>query len=820
MHGINIESITLPKLKIRELYIKLDKKLIVEANQIEIQRESRAKNSTYEIYKLARYGKYLNQFFQMISLKNIKYENELVNILYKGDVFYLNSNYLTIDATLQKAEQGNLNIDLKQMILKDYGVELAGKVTLDLKKNIYNYSGKFDLLNINGELNLHTEKEKVYYQINTQTFSTLEPIMKYIESKVFIEPIISDWIYKNIVAKQYKLNNLEGMLNLQTGNYFPTLMKGDATVKKATIKFNPNVTPALADEIGVKLEDNTLSFKLTNPAYKNKKIQVNDIYIYNLLTTNNGIIVDINSTSLLDDSIQSILKAFNINIPIIQTSGTNDSNIVLDIKFLPYAINAKGDFVVDNSSLNIKGVKFFTKHAKIKFDNNRVFLANSNLSYSNVFDINTTGVFKTDTQKYSGFFNVNSLQLGIKNKSLLQIRNLQNEPIDLTLKKNASIFTLGGLDTTLSFSAEKNEISIEDLSKYKNFSPIMQDYNISAGKVYVKTKKFQNFDASLQLNDIATPFYFQNKNVKNLDINISTKGEQIDAFTHDKKLRLLYDKDFVLNIADLDILIDNMNAKSKTKNNILVNGKNVNFKIKDFNSTILSDHFTLNLTPRGTNFISIYKNSQIGYENYNGKFSLEATKLNDVFINKALNSNIFKGGSFKITAKADPYAILEGKVFISNSTLMGSSIFNNLMAIINTIPSLILFKNPNFNENGYVIKDGEIDFKKINHIISFGKIELHGYNTDIYGAGYINLDKKDIDLDLQVKTLKNISNVVKSIPLIGYIVLGDDKSISTNIKVTGPLKDPQITTQMFKDSVMTPINIFKRAIEFPLKLFK
>lgn len=820
MHGINIESISMPKLKIRELYIKLDKKLIVEANQIEIKRESRAKNSTYEIYKLAKYGKYLNQFFQMISLKNIKYENEIVNILYKNDIFYLNSNYLTIDARLKEVNKGNLDIDLKQMILKDYGMELSGKVILDMKKNIYNYAGKFDILNINGKLNLYMEKEKVYYRISTQNFATLAPIMKYIESKVYIEPIVSAWIYKNIVAKEYKLNHLEGMFNLKTEEFFPFLMKGDATVKDATIKFHPNVTPAIADKINVELNDNTLSFKLTNPTYEKKKIHVNDIHIYNLLTTNTGIIVDLNSTSLLDQPVQSILQAFKINLPITQKSGTNKSHIALDIKFYPYAINAKGNFLVENSLLNIEGVDFFTKHAKIRLDNNRVFITNSNISYKNIFNANTTGVFNTNTKEYDGFANINALNIGLKNKSLLAIKNLRNQPFSLMLNKNTSIFSFHDLNTTLSFAPNNNKIKIDDISKYKDFSPLIKDYNLSTGKVEIKTKKFQNFDANLKLDDVSTPFYYKNKNIKDLDINISTKADKIKAFTNDKKLQLFYDKDLVVNLADLDIRVADMNHQSNAKNMILINGKNVNFKIKDFNSTILSDHFTLNIEKKHTSFISIYKNSQIGYEEYNGNFSLEATKLNDTFVNKALNSDIFKDGSFVLTVNGSNEGIFDGKVYISDSTLVGSSVFNNMMAIINTIPSLVLLRNPSFNENGYVIKDGEIDFKRINQIVSFSKIELHGYNTDISGYGYINLDSKSIDLDLQVKTLKDVSNVVKNIPLLGYIVLGDDKSISTNIKVTGALTNPQIKTQMFKDSVMTPVNIFKRAIESPFKLFK
>ncbi|WP_331775960.1 YhdP family protein [Sulfurospirillum sp. 1612] len=823
MHGITINSITLPKLRINELYIKLDKKLIVESNQIKILRDSKAKNSAYEIYKLAKYGKYLNQFFQEISLKNVQYNDEVINLLYKDNVFYLNSNYLTIDAKLQDVSKGKINIDVKQMILKDYDIELVGKTILDLKKNIYDYSGKFDILNIDGHLNFKIEKDKVYYQASSEHFASLEPIMKYIEARVKLEPIVSAWIYKKIVAKDYKLNNIQGMFNLLSGDFFPKLMQANATLKEATIQFHPDVTPALAKKIDITLQDNKLIFHLDDPTFKGKKITINNIYIYNLLTTSNGIVVDITSNSLLDSTIHSILKAFNINIPITQSSGINHSNLYLDIKFLPYSIDAKGDFTVKDSILNIKGVNFFTKYATIRLDNNKIFIDHSNLAYKNIFDLNTTGIFKTDTQQYHGLVSINALDIGLKDNKLLQIKNLQDEPIKLTLKPNSSLFELKNLDTNLSFTANNNKISIQDLSKYQKFSPMMQDYNMSAGALYVTTKAFQNFDAHLQLRDFQTPFYVHDKKIKDLNITIKTNANAITALSHNKKIQLSYDDKLIVNLKDLDIQIANTSSKSTKKvanHDTIINGHHVNFKIKDLNATILSDHFTFKRMKKDTSFISVYKNSQIGYEDKGGRFYLEATKLNDVFVNTALHSNMVKDGTFKITANGDNFDIFDGNVEMNNTTLKDSALFNNLMAIINTIPSLVLFKNPNFNENGYFIKNGTIQFKRINQILSFQNINLHGYNTDIVGKGYINLDENSIHLDLQVKTLKDVSDAIKKIPVLGYIILGDDKSISTNISITGDLKNPKIKTQLLKDSVMTPIDILKRTIESPLKLFQ
>jgi len=142
------------------------------------------------------------------------------------------------------------------------------------------------------------------------------------------------------------------------------------------------------------------------------------------------------------------------------------------------------------------------------------------------------------------------------------------------------------------------------------------------------------------------------------------------------------------------------------------------------------------------------------------------------------------------------------------------------MATINTIPSLLFLKDPHFNELGYLVKDGHISFKRNGDILSFSHIIFHGASADIEGLGYINLKNKKIDMAMRIKTLKDVSKLIKNIPLVGYILLGKDKSISTFIKVSGTFDNPKIKTQVLKDTISSPFNIMKRVLKAPLKLFQ
>ncbi len=820
MHGISIQHLTLPKLKIERLYIKLDKKLTVTAHEINIKRDSKSKNSTYEISKIISYFKYLNLLFKSVSLKNISYDNEKVNLLYKDDIFYINSKYLTLDAKIRKKSKYIIYMDIKQMILKDYKIEFKGDLSLDMKRKIYNYSGKFSILNIDGSAKIEIKDSMLYYKIATSYFKSLNPIMKEINSRVFIEPLANAWIYKKIVAKKYKLNYLKGKIDLKTKEFFPNSIEGSAVANQVSIRFHQKVTPAHAKKVIVTLKNNTLYFNVTSPTYEKKKIGVNDIHIYNILTSKNGIVVDISSKTLLDKHIHNILKNFGIKIPITQTDGKNSSNISLDVKFRPFEIEAKGTFVVKNSHFKLLNLPLYTKYAKIRLDNFNVFLKKSNIVYGDLFDINTTGILKTKSETYSGKIDINSLLINIKKDPVLEISNLKNQNISLKIGKVKNIMNFDNLKTRLVFGKKYSEFLLTDLSKYRNFSTILKEGQIDKGSLDILTKDFKKYSAKLKLYNLKTPLIYHKKIVKDLDVDMQIDKGKITASALHGMLSLMLDKHFILKLQDMDILVDSNSSKISKISNISISGKNVNFLLKDMNSTLLSNKFTMNIFKHSTRFVTMYKDSQLGYEQNRSSFSMHGKNLNSYFLDTILNKKILQGGSFNLESAGVSSDMFNGKLTIKDSILKDFSLFNNIMATINTIPSLLFLKNPNFNEQGYLVKKGLINFKKNGKIISFDKIILHGASADIYGFGYIDLKNKKIDMDLEIKTLKDVSNIIKNIPLVGYVILGEDKSISTYIKVTGKTDNPKISTQILKDTINTPLNIIKRAIQAPFKIFK
>ena len=74
-------------------------------------------------------------------------------------------------------------------------------------------------------------------------------------------------------------------------------------------------------------------------------------------------------------------------------------------------------------------------------------------------------------------------------------------------------------------------------------------------------------------------------------------------------------------------------------------------------------------------------------------------------------------------------------------------------------------------------------------------------------------------MNLEMISLKDYSKIINKIPLAGYALLGDDGSINTSLLISGNLSKPKIKTYLSREIIMTPINVIKRTIKWPFKIF-
>ncbi len=198
------------------------------------------------------------------------------------------------------------------------------------------------------------------------------------------------------------------------------------------------------------------------------------------------------------------------------------------------------------------------------------------------------------------------------------------------------------------------------------------------------------------------------------------------------------------------------------------------------------------------------------------KFHLYGKNFGDTFMEKLFSLSKFKGGSMEFYI-GGPLKEYDGTIHIKDTTIMDYKILNNVLAFVNTVPSLMTFSLPGYNIKGVAAKEAYAKFKLKEDVYKISDIYLNSKEIEIAGMGEASIKQNTIDLDLNLIT--NLGSSFSKIPLVGHILLGN-KNISTSLRVTGALDDPDVKTQVTKDIAVAPFNIIKRTLMYPFELFK
>ncbi len=159
---------------------------------------------------------------------------------------------------------------------------------------------------------------------------------------------------------------------------------------------------------------------------------------------------------------------------------------------------------------------------------------------------------------------------------------------------------------------------------------------------------------------------------------------------------------------------------------------------------------------------------------------------------------------------------MKGEIIVEGGVMKDFKAYNNTLAFINTLPALVSLHNPGFSQKGFAIKKGVVEYRMIERKnIIFDSVYIEGAAATIVGRGELDLEKKTINMDLAIQVAGQLGKVVGSVPLLGYILTGEDKSITVGLKITGSLDKPIVKTSAAKEILTLPLGILKRTLESP-----
>ncbi len=920
---------------VSQFYIKLDKKLIVDVEKITYKsKKSQAVSSFEDIKKDIELLPKILKIFERINVERLVIDGNAFTLQLNEHNVYLDNKLINISSKID-ISSNQVVLDLYSLYLKDINLLLLGKVKIDYFNEKVNYYGSYKKDDLAGNIKVDATKDLMNFYLDSQAFKSLKFLKQYFR----LDNIAESWMYDNVQG-DIKLKEFYGSFDIKNNKILFDSLKGNATIDNAKIKFHKNVNAIDTKSIDLNYDKDTLTFTLNEPKYKNIPMTGSNVVIRNLTSEKNGEVeINIKAKARLNNDVHQILKAYNINIPLVQKSGTTNANLKLIFPYLSSKkMTTKGSFDVKNANVLINKFEFFSKSAKVQLDGSIVNIKKASFKHKKMIDAVVDMSLDVKTLKAKGNTYINSFFIANEDE-IVNVKKFRT-PISFDFNEKVEI-DLDKLKTNVLIN-DLIYVDIKDLSILYPYSKLLKDNSLKAGNLKLNIKDENNISFKGNVSGLNYPISKNSKNITSLSLNgtIKNSGFLINSTDGLIKLEKQNDKTMNISLKDIDINLKDQSssnnqvfpkidvslnnsklilpddtynlykAKAKINPNIIyfdatvidldiplqknakkvssldvkgnytkkktelytynndinliiqnddisidLNGYDILYNSedssdedskKDFNLTaknstiimndkykFLSDALEIRLR-ENTKFLHLnYKDSDITFKESKDKvIDIFASDIKSEFINAIFNKKILDGGKFMFLAKGT-IDNLEGKIIIENSKVEDLAILNNLLLFIHTSPALInpflaipsvvgMATNGGFDLNGYKITNGNINFNysKSKESLKIKKLVTVGNGIDFDGSGDINL--KDMSLDSKIKLifLKDYSNIVGSIPILNYVVLGDDNRVETEVDVFGALNNPKITTNLTKDTFSVPLNIAKRVLQSPARLLE
>lgn len=275
-------------------------------------------------------------------------------------------------------------------------------------------------------------------------------------------------------------------------------------------------------------------------------------------------------------------------------------------------------------------------------------------------------------------------------------------------------------------------------------------------------------------------------------------------------------KDIGINLDEiLNFMADKNSSKESKDNTILTFDAKDSYIYLSENRRAISDSIHLKYANEDIYAKLLHKEGKATFKLHDDIFHLYGEKFDDSFMEKLFSSSKFKGGSleFYINGLTEEFS---GVVYIKDTTILDYKILNNILAFVNTVPSLVTFSLPGYNINGIETQNAYFNFKYKDEIYNISNLYLKSKEIEIAGMGEASIKNDTIAMDLSLKTA--LGSSFSKIPLIGQILMGRE-NISATLTLDGKLSDPSVNTQITKDIAVMPFNIIKRTLMYPIELF-
>ena len=816
--GIWVDNLKIGSFYVEKLYLKLDKKLIIRVDKVIIPKKNRntpLPNLERTLIKL----KGILRYFQSIELKEVHFKNNHYNLFYTDKVLYMSNNEFEMAAMDVDYVGERLHASIESIYLKKYNIRLSGKLMYNVKDEDVLIEGEAHYKDIFTTFVLNKKEDRLYYVLKSKEFTQFKSIV----DQFNLPPKINQWATEYLKAKSYKVEYLKGVATVNKGGVtlIPNTIKAQLSTKDVRVLFHPKLDPVRAESMRISFDDK-LDFNITKPYFLDKPLEGSRVSIEGLLQKKAILKLDLNVTTPYDKAVDKILQAYNIHIPIIQISGKARARLLIDVVLKAKKVTVDATIKLNKAKIKIGTIPLFIKKGTIKIKEKNVQLSNF-IVYNSWYELALKGDINIKKRKIKLLLDIKHLKLGKKNINYFVIKN-SKQPLLIDYSNHIKL-TLPKLNSGIKMFA-KDSIVVMDIADINKIKPYLTNIpmNIDGGNIKIKTKDFLEYQFSGIINNKDCFFYENNSTcliVLPIKGTLSSKGLQLNAF--DK--RLFYNSNTsTIKIKNLHFNLQKFlqnkknRIKSKSKKTtmpkILLRGKNSIIGYKSHQ--LLTDRYDINLSSNGNfSFLGILGKDRVTTVQNRDYMSIKANRVTDKMLHPLINFTGLQKGKYSMKILKNRDGVSTGEITIYGGVMRDFKTYNNIMAFINTIPSLATLNRPGFSNKGFDIKKGTIKFRLDKNILTLNSILIEGLSSSISGSGVINIATKTLQVDVLIMTAREVGKIIGAIPIVGYILMGDNKSVTVGLKVTGTLDKPLVKNSAIKDTLLVPLEILKRTLTTP-----
>jgi len=782
--------------------------------------ESKEKPSFENVDKVFDTIKYLFTFFEYIELDNVTFENNHLNIIFTDDILYVTSDDYEVAGNIHRVGE-TFEAEVSMLHLIKENVDIKGRLTYHLNTDVLNTEGAFDAYGIKGRFSANKIDHTVDFKIDSDTFSDLHPVI----NKFDLNEAVNSWVLDKVEAEEYKLLSLSGKANVDNGQFKMDIdaLKGEILFSDVKIHFKEDLAPVLAPSFILSYEKGGLYFDLNAPIYREKNLQGSKVSILDLTESNTTLHLDIQADTSFDAVIRDLLKAYDLKIPVDQKSGKVKALFLADIALK----EDYSEFVVDvnftQGEVCLDKVKLPIVKGSLHYEDGFITLKDIGLK-DKFYEGNVSGKIDLNNTKADLVFDAKHITLKSEDKTFFALKN-KKLPFVLTYKRDIYVgipdFAMRIHNTT-----KETKIYLKDLSKIKPYLPDTGPLE-KGGNVTVTTKDFKTYTFKGELERPSCVLYEKNKACK---VKVPFEGKlspkDIDFYAFNK--RFYYNKAKArLKLTNLNIDLEKFlqstkkdkKIKKKTKvkqgRKLVILGKNSNLRYD--NHTLIMDSYDIDVKANGDiKAIGSSAGDIIKFTKKKDIFSMQALRIKDKVLHPLIDFNGLHNGRYSLKTSGNPEGTMKGEVIVEGGVMKDFKAYNNTLAFINTLPALASLQDPGYSTKGFTIQEAVSEHRMVKRdVIIFDSIYIKGTSATIVGKGVVDLKKKTIRMDLAIQTARELGKVVGNVPLLGYILMGKDKSMTIGLKIRGTLDDPKVDTSAGKEILRLPLDLLKRTFESP-----